>query len=119
MKVKRTTRSVIAVIAAAILAIGGSLVFDSTAQGQPSLSASANVQGDANPDVQALAAALSISRHAGKLVALSGPTNTTMTPESLNNAGGGHSRTQGHPRHATWRSWPKPTMKNAPPRSPE
>ena len=86
MKVKRIAHPVIAVIAAAILTIDGGLVFDSTAQGQPSSSVPANVQGDANPDVQALAAALSISRHAGKLVALSGPTNTTMTPESLNNA---------------------------------
>ena len=42
-----------------------------------------DVHGDANPDVQALAAALSISRHASELVALSGPTRFGMTPSSL------------------------------------
>ena len=85
MKMKRITHLVIAVIVSAILTIGGG-VFDSTVQGQPSQSAPANAQGDANPDVQALAAALSISRHAGKLVTLSGPTTVAMTPDGLVNS---------------------------------
>ncbi|MDE0671213.1 MAG: ABC transporter substrate-binding protein [Caldilineaceae bacterium] len=88
MKVKRIARPIIVVIATAILTIGSGLAFEGTAQGQPNSSAPANSQGDTNPDVKALVAAMSISRHAGKLVALSGPTNTTMTPESLNNAAG-------------------------------
>ena len=83
MKVKHIARPVIAVIAAAILTIGGGPVFDNTAQGQPSLSAPANVQGDINPDVQTLTAALSISRHTGKLVAMSGPTTVVMTQEGI------------------------------------
>lgn len=83
MKVKHIARPVIAVIAAAILTIGVGPVFDGTAQGQPRSSAPANVQGDINPDVQALAAALSISRHVGKLVALSGPTTVVMTQEGI------------------------------------
>ena len=83
MKVKHIARPVIAVIAAAILTIGVGPVFDGTAQGQPRSSAPANVQGDINPDVQALAAALSISRHVGKLVALSGPTTIVMTQEGI------------------------------------
>ncbi len=83
MNVKRTVLLGISVIAAAILAIGGGFVFNSTAQGQPSLSARAHEQGDTNPDVQALAAAMSISRHAGKLVALSAPTSVVMKQEDL------------------------------------
>ena len=42
-----------------------------------------NVRGDTDPDVRALAAALSISRRAGKLVALSGPARFGMRPEYL------------------------------------
>ena len=42
-----------------------------------------DVRGDANPDVQALAAALSISRNASELAASSGPTRFGMTPADL------------------------------------
>ncbi len=41
-----------------------------------------DVQGDANRDAQALAAAIHISRLAGQLVALSGPTTPAMTPDN-------------------------------------
>ena len=42
-----------------------------------------DVRIDARPDVQALTAALRISRHASELVALSGPTRFGMTPADL------------------------------------
>ena len=42
-----------------------------------------DVRGDADQDVQALAAAIRISRLAGQLVALSGPTTPAMTPDGL------------------------------------
>ena len=45
------------------------------------------VQGDADKDLQALAAAIRISRLAGQLVALSGPTTTSMTQDALDQSG--------------------------------
>ena len=45
------------------------------------------VQGDADKDLQALAAAIRISRLAGQLVAFSGPTTTAMTPDTLVQSG--------------------------------
>ena len=83
MNVRHMVRVGFALIASAVLTVSGGFVFDNAVQGQPNLSATASETGDINPDVQALAAAMSISRHAGKLVALSGPTTVVMTPESL------------------------------------
>ena len=74
--------TVMAVVAVASLVVAGCLTSDDEPVGQTN-PPDANVAGDSNPDVQALVAAIHISRLAGQLVALSGPTTPTMTPDGI------------------------------------